>query len=51
MVNGVSGGWNVTDGSIITVDGNGIVTALAKGQAEVYTIIGGQRLSCIVRVR
>lgn len=51
VVNGVSGGWNVTDGSIITVDGNGIVTALAKGQAEVYTIIGGQRLSCIVRVR
>lgn len=50
VVNGVSGGWNVTDGSVITVDGNGNVTALASGTAKVYTIVNGQRLECIVRV-
>lgn len=50
VVNGVSGGWNVTDGSVISVDGNGNVTALASGTAKVYTTVGGQRLECIVRV-
>ena len=50
VVNGVSGGWNVTDGSVITVDGKGNVTALASGTAKVYTIVNGQRLECIVRV-
>lgn len=50
VVNGVSGGWNVTDGSVISVDGNGNVTALASGTAKVYTIVNGQRLECIVRV-
>ena len=50
VVGGVSGGWNVSDGSIITVDGNGNVTALASGTATVYTTVGGQRLECIVRV-
>lgn len=50
VVGGVSGGWNVSDSSIITVDGNGNVTALASGTATVYTTVGGQRLECIVRV-
>lgn len=50
VVDGVSGGWNVTDGSVISVDGNGNVTALASGTAKVYTTVGGQRLECIVRV-
>lgn len=50
VVDGVSGGWNVTDGTIITVDGNGIVTGLAKGTASVYTVVDGERLECIVRV-
>lgn len=50
VVGGVSGGWNVSDGSVITVDGNGNVTALASGTATVYTVVGGQRLECIVRV-
>ncbi|MGO5115766.1 Ig-like domain-containing protein [Candidatus Avoscillospira sp. LCP25S3_F1] len=50
VVNGVSGGWNVTDGSVISVDGNGNVTALASGTAKVYTTVNGQRLECIVRV-
>lgn len=50
VVGGVSGGWNVTDGSVISVDGNGNVTALASGTAKVYTTVGGQRLECIVRV-
>ena len=50
VVDGVSGGWNVSDASVISVDGNGIVTALASGTATVYTILGGERLECIVRV-
>ena len=50
VVGGVSGGWNVSDGSVISVDGNGNVTALASGTATVYTTVGGQRLECIVRV-
>ena len=50
VVGGVSGGWNVSDSSVITVDGNGNVTALASGTATVYTTVGGQRLECIVRV-
>lgn len=50
VVDGISGGWNVTDGSVITVDGNGIVTGIAKGTASVYTVVGGERLECIVRV-
>lgn len=50
VVDGISGGWNVTDGSVITVDGNGIVTAVGRGTASVYTVVGGERLECIVRV-
>ncbi len=50
VVDGISGGWNVSDSSVITVDGNGIVTALASGTATVYTVINGERLECIVRV-
>ena len=50
VVDGISGGWNVSDSSVITVDGNGNVTALASGTATVYTVVGGQRLECIVRV-
>lgn len=50
VVDGVSGGWSVTDGSVISVDGNGNVTALGSGTAKVYTTVGGQRLECIVRV-
>ena len=50
VVDGISGGWNVSDASVITVDANGIVTALASGTATVYTTVGGQRLECIVRV-
>lgn len=50
VVDGVSGGWNVTDGTIITVDANGIVTGLARGTANVYTVVDGERLECIVRV-
>ena len=50
VVNGVSGGWNVSDASVISVDANGIVTALSSGTATVYTVIGGERLECIVRV-
>ena len=50
VVNGISGGWNVTDGSVIAVDGNGIVTGVGKGTASVYTVVGGERLECIVRV-
>lgn len=50
VVGGISGGWNVSDASVITVDGNGIVTALGSGTATVYTTVGGQHLECIVRV-
>lgn len=50
VVNGVSGGWNVTDTSVISIDANGNVTAVGTGTAEVYTVVGGQRLECIVRV-
>lgn len=51
VVGGVSGGWNVTDASVISVDGNGNVKALASGTASVYTVVGGKRLECIVRVK
>lgn len=51
VVDGVSGGWNVTDGSIITVDKLGNVTALASGTAKVYTVVNGKRLECVVRVK
>jgi len=51
VVDGVSGGWNVTDGSIITVDKLGNVTALASGTAKVYTVVNGSRLECVVRVK
>ena len=51
VVGGVSGGWNVGDASIISVDGNGIVTALSAGTTTVYTVLGGERLECIVRVK
>lgn len=50
VVDGVSGGWKVTNGNIISVNANGIVTALASGTARVYTEVDGQRLECIVRV-
>lgn len=50
VVNGVSGGWSVSDASVITVDGGGIVTAIGTGTATVFTTVGGQRLECIVRV-
>ncbi len=51
VVNGRSGGWNVTDSSVISVNANGIVTGLSSGTAEVFTVVGGERLSCIVRVK
>ncbi len=51
VVNGRSGGWNVSDGNVISVNANGIVTGISKGEAEVYTVVGGERLSCIVRVK
>ena len=51
VVDGVSGGWNVSDASVISVDANGIVTGLASGTATVYTNVGGQRLECIVRIK
>ncbi len=51
VVDGVSGGWNVTDGSIITVDRMGNVTALASGTAKDYTDVNGKRLECVVRVK
>lgn len=51
VIGGVSGGWNASDGSVISVDGNGIVTALGSGTATVYTTVGGQRLECIVRLK
>jgi len=51
VVDGVSGGWNVTDGSIITVDKLGNVTGLAAGTAKVYTVVNGNRLECVVRVK
>ena len=50
VVDGVSGGWNVSDGSVISVDANGNVTALSSGTAKVYTTVAGERLECIVRV-
>ncbi len=51
VVNGRSGGWNVTDSSVISVNANGIVTGLSEGTAEVFTVVGGERLSCTVRVK
>lgn len=51
VVGGVSGGWSVSDASVISVDGNGIVSALSSGTASVYTTVAGQRLECIVRVK
>ncbi len=50
VVDGVSGGWSVTDTSVCTVDVNGNVKGVGRGEAKVYTVIGKQRLECIVRV-
>lgn len=51
VVNGRSGGWNVTDSSVISINANGIVTGISAGTAEVFTVVGGERLSCLVRVK
>jgi len=51
VVGGVSGGWNVSNSSVCTVDAEGNVTAVGSGTAKVYTTVGGQKLECVVRVK
>lgn len=41
--------WTSTKTNVCTVDGNGNVTAVATGTAEVQTTYGGKTYSCIVR--
>ncbi len=43
--------WATSDASIVTVDGNGTVTAVSAGTANVTATIEGQTLTCIVRCR
>ena len=42
--------WSVQDESIITVSAEGVVTAVAVGNTELYAVYDGVTFTCIVRV-
>lgn len=43
--------WKVKDSDIATISGDGLVTGVAHGKTEVTAQVGGQTLTCTVRVK
>ena len=42
--------WSVEDGSVLVVDGDGVITGVGGGKTNVVAKVEGQTLTCIVRV-
>lgn len=42
--------WTIEDTKIATVDANGVVTAISKGNTVLKATVGEQTVTCIVRV-
>lgn len=42
--------WSIADTSVATVDGSGTVTGVASGKTTLTATVGGQTLTCTIRV-
>ena len=49
-INPANVAWSVKDETIISVGADGVVTAVAAGQTELYAVYNGVTFTCIVRV-
>ena len=43
--------WSVENGGIASVSPDGVVTGLRAGKTNVYAVVGGTTLICVVRIR